>query len=107
MSSRAPRRVFRRWGRHGTARVRQLRRAADYEVLERNGVSVKGAIAIARYGGSWRGIKPKVDYEHGAVGALIYSEPRSSKRTARQRQDVPHLLSGDHVASPRDGKKAR
>jgi N-acetylated-alpha-linked acidic dipeptidase len=49
---------------------------ADYEMLERMGVSVKGAIAIARYGGSWRGIKPKVAAEHGAVGCLIYSDPR-------------------------------
>ncbi|MCC7195888.1 MAG: M28 family peptidase [Gemmatimonadaceae bacterium] len=49
---------------------------ADYEVLERQGVSVKGAIVIARYGGSWRGIKPKVAYEHGAVGCLIYSDPK-------------------------------
>lgn len=48
----------------------------DYEQLERRGISVKGAIVIARYGGSWRGIKPKVAYEHGAVGALIYSDPR-------------------------------
>jgi N-acetylated-alpha-linked acidic dipeptidase len=49
---------------------------ADYEVLERLGVSVKGKIVIARYGASWRGIKPKVAYEHGAVGCLIYSDPR-------------------------------
>jgi N-acetylated-alpha-linked acidic dipeptidase len=49
---------------------------ADYEVLEAQGVSVKGAIVIARYGGSWRGIKPKVAYEHGAVGCIIYSDPR-------------------------------
>ncbi len=49
---------------------------ADYDELDRRGVSVKGAIVIARYGGSWRGIKPKVAYEHGAVGALIYSDPR-------------------------------
>ena len=49
---------------------------ADYEQLERLGVSVKGAIIIARYGGSWRGIKPKVGAEHGAVGCLIYSDPR-------------------------------
>jgi len=48
---------------------------ADYEELERHGVSVKGAIVIARYGGSWRGIKPKVAAEHGAVGCLIYSDP--------------------------------
>jgi N-acetylated-alpha-linked acidic dipeptidase len=49
---------------------------ADYERLERLGVSVKGAIVIARYGMSWRGIKPKVAAEHGAVGCLIYSDPR-------------------------------
>ena len=48
---------------------------ADYDQLERRGISVEGAIVIARYGGSWRGIKPKVAYEHGAVGALIYSDP--------------------------------
>jgi len=47
----------------------------DYETLERLGVSVKGAIVIARYGGSWRGIKPKVAAEHGAVGCIIYSDP--------------------------------
>jgi N-acetylated-alpha-linked acidic dipeptidase len=48
----------------------------DYEQLERFGISVKGAIVIARYGHSWRGIKPKVAAEHGAVGCLIYSDPR-------------------------------
>ena len=41
---------------------------ADYEALEKMGVSVKGKIVIARYGVSWRGIKPKVAYEHGAIG---------------------------------------
>jgi N-acetylated-alpha-linked acidic dipeptidase len=49
---------------------------ADYERLGRLGVSVKGAIVIARYGGSWRGIKPKVAAENGAVGCLIYSDPK-------------------------------
>jgi len=49
---------------------------ADYEELDRLGVSVKGAIVIARYGATWRGIKPKVAAEHGAVGCLIYSDPR-------------------------------
>jgi len=48
---------------------------SDYEELERLGVSVKGAIVIVRYGGSWRGVKPKVAAEHGAVGCLIYSDP--------------------------------
>jgi N-acetylated-alpha-linked acidic dipeptidase len=49
---------------------------ADYEQLDRLGISVKGAIVIARYGESWRGIKPKVAAEHGAIGCLIYSDPR-------------------------------
>ncbi len=49
---------------------------ADYAELAAMGISVKGAIVIARYGGSWRGIKPKVAAEHGAVGCLIYSDPR-------------------------------
>ncbi|HET8922847.1 MAG TPA: transferrin receptor-like dimerization domain-containing protein [Candidatus Acidoferrum sp.] len=47
----------------------------DYEQLDRLGVSVKGKIVIARYYHSWRGIKPKVAAEHGAVGCLIYSDP--------------------------------
>jgi N-acetylated-alpha-linked acidic dipeptidase len=51
-------------------------RPSDYEELARRGVSVKGAIVIARYGQSWRGIKPKVAAEHGAIGCLIYSDPR-------------------------------
>ena len=49
---------------------------ADYEELQRLGVSVSGAIVIARYGASWRGIKPKVAAEHGALGCIIYSDPR-------------------------------
>ena len=49
----------------------------DYEQLERLGVSVKGCIVIARYGASWRGIKPKVAAEKGAVGCIIYSDPRN------------------------------
>ena len=50
---------------------------ADYDALERRGISVKGAIVIARYGQTWRGIKPKVAAEHGAIGCLIYSDPRN------------------------------
>jgi N-acetylated-alpha-linked acidic dipeptidase len=47
----------------------------DYEELEKRGIDVKGKIVISRYGGSWRGIKPKVAAEHGAIGCLIYSDP--------------------------------
>jgi len=47
----------------------------DYEELDRLGVSVAGKIVIARYGHSWRGIKPKVAAEHGAIGCIIYSDP--------------------------------
>jgi N-acetylated-alpha-linked acidic dipeptidase len=48
----------------------------DYEQLDRMGISVKGAIVISRYGTSWRGTKPKVAAEHGAIGCLIYSDPK-------------------------------
>jgi N-acetylated-alpha-linked acidic dipeptidase len=48
---------------------------SDYDELERMGIDVKGKIVVAKYGGSWRGIKPKVAYEHGAVGCIIYSDP--------------------------------
>ncbi len=48
----------------------------DYELLAERGIDVKGRIVIARYGGAWRGIKPKVAAEHGAIGCLIYSDPR-------------------------------
>src|SRR2546428_1980182 len=54
---------------------------ADYERLARLGISVKGAIVIARYFGSWRGIKPKVAAEHGAVGCIIYSDPKDDGYT--------------------------
>jgi len=53
----------------------------DYEELERRGVSVKGAIVIARYGHAWRGIKPLVAGEHGAVGCIIYSDPHDDGYT--------------------------
>ncbi|HEY2051430.1 MAG TPA: transferrin receptor-like dimerization domain-containing protein [Caulobacteraceae bacterium] len=48
---------------------------ADYEELRRLGVDVKGKIVIVRYGAGWRGLKPKLAYEHGAVGCIIYSDP--------------------------------
>ncbi len=48
----------------------------DYEVLRSLGIDVQGKIVIARYGGSWRGIKPKVAAEKGAIGCILYSDPR-------------------------------
>ncbi|HYJ63210.1 MAG TPA: M28 family metallopeptidase [Parafilimonas sp.] len=47
----------------------------DYDKLAEMGIDVKGKIVIAKYGNSWRGIKPKVAQEHGAVGCIIYSDP--------------------------------
>ena len=47
----------------------------DYELLERYGIDVAGRIVIAKYGRSWRGIKPKLAAEKGAIGAIIYSDP--------------------------------
>ena len=48
----------------------------DYRELARRGIDVKGKIVIARYGGGWRGLKPKLAHEHGAIGCIIYSDPR-------------------------------
>ncbi len=48
----------------------------DYETLAKYGIDVKGKIVIAKYGRRWRGIKPKVAQEHGAIGCLIYSDPQ-------------------------------
>ncbi|MDP4237949.1 MAG: M28 family metallopeptidase [Bacteroidota bacterium] len=48
----------------------------DYKQLEKLNIDVKGKIVIARYGHSWRGIKPKIAYEHGAIGCIIYSDPK-------------------------------
>ena len=48
----------------------------DYKDLARRGIDVKGKIVITRYGGGWRGLKPKLAQEHGAVGCIIYSDPR-------------------------------
>lgn len=50
-------------------------RPEDYEILERNGIDVTGKIVIARYGKTWRGIKPKLAGEKGAIGTIIYSDP--------------------------------
>ena len=49
---------------------------ADYDELAKLGIDVKGKIVIAKYGRSWRGIKPKVAQEHGAIGCIIYSDPK-------------------------------
>ena len=55
---------------------------ADYETLERQGVDVKGKIVIARYGNGWRGLKPLLAQMHGAVGCIIYSDPRDDGYSA-------------------------
>jgi N-acetylated-alpha-linked acidic dipeptidase len=47
----------------------------DYKALERKGIDVRGKIVIARYGAGWRGLKPLLAQEHGAVGCIIYSDP--------------------------------
>src|ERR1700684_3783139 len=72
---------------------------ADYEQLDRMGVSVKGAIVIARYGGAWRGIKPKVAAEHGAVGCIIYSDPRDGGYARGTRLPQGHDAPGRRRAA--------
>jgi len=48
----------------------------DYEELKRMGIDVKGKIVIAKYGRSFRGIKPKIAHEQGAIGCIMYSDPK-------------------------------
>jgi len=48
----------------------------DYEYLKKQGIDVGGKIVLARYGQAWRGVKPKVAAENGAIGCLIYSDPK-------------------------------
>ena len=99
---------------------------ADYEELGRLGVSVKGAIVIAKYGHVWRGVKPRVAWEHGAIGCLIYSEPKDDgyspevtfpegpMRPAQGVQrgsvmDFPHAYPGDPltpgIGATKDAKR--
>lgn len=47
----------------------------DYKALARRGIDVRGKIVIARYGVGWRGLKPKLAQDHGAIGCIIYSDP--------------------------------
>lgn len=84
---------------------------ADYEALARLGVSVKGKIVIARYGQGWRGLKPKLAQEAGAVGAIIYSDPREDgyavddvypKGAARPPQGFQRGSVADMTAFPGD-----
>jgi len=49
---------------------------ADYDTLKERGIDVKGKIVLVRYGAAFRGVKPRVAYEHGAIGCIIYSDPR-------------------------------
>lgn len=58
----------------------------DYKALERLGIDVKGKIVIVRYGQGWRGLKPKLAQDHGAVGCIIYSDPRDDGYSV----DVPY-----------------
>lgn len=51
---------------------------SDYEALAERGIDVRGKIVLVRYGALFRGLKPRIAGEHGAVGCLIYSEPKDS-----------------------------
>jgi N-acetylated-alpha-linked acidic dipeptidase len=54
----------------------------DYDALAQRGIDVRGKIVLARYGGGWRGLKPKLAQEHGAAGCLIYSDPADDSYAA-------------------------
>ena len=62
----------------------------DYDALARRGIDVRGKIVLARYGAGWRGLKPLLAQQHGAVGCLIYSDPADDGFS----QDDPYPLGG-------------
>ena len=76
---------------------------ADYEELARMGIDVKGKIVLAKYGGSWRGIKPKVAYEQGAIGCIMYSDPKDDGYFQGDQGKENLLAPGqpDHVRLPK------
>ncbi|MDQ1347039.1 MAG: N-acetylated-alpha-linked acidic dipeptidase [Acidobacteriota bacterium] len=69
----------------------------DYEELAQRGIDVRGKIVLARYGGSWRGIKPKVAAEHGAIGCLIFSDPAEDGYTQGDAWPKGGWRAGDSV----------
>ena len=79
----------------------------DYRTLDRMGVDVRGKIVIARYGHGWRGLKPKLAQDHGAVGCIIYSDPADDgvwgrenlpRRTCKAAAGHPTRVGGRHAA---------
>jgi len=72
-------------------------RIEDYEQLERMGVSARGAIVIVRYGQIFRGVKSKIAYEHGAVGCIIYSDPKDDGYSAEAIFPNGPMRPGDGV----------
>ncbi len=70
---------------------------ADYDVLARHGIDVRGKIVIARFGHSWRGVKPLVAAEHGAVGCIIYSDPADDGYSAGDAYPKGTARSADAV----------
>lgn len=53
-------------------------RKEDFEQLAEMGVEVEGKIVIARYGGNFRGYKAKFAEAAGAVGLIIYTDPKDA-----------------------------
>ncbi|GAB4355827.1 MAG: transferrin receptor-like dimerization domain-containing protein [Bryobacter sp.] len=51
-------------------------RREDFELLRQKGIDIPGKIALVRYGRVFRGMKPKVAAEFGAIGCIVYSDPR-------------------------------
>ncbi len=69
----------------------------DYKALQRMGVDVKGKIVIARYGQGWRGLKPKLAQDHGAVGCIIYSDPRDDGYSTDDAYPEGRVASGARI----------
>lgn len=49
----------------------------DFDKLEKNNISVKGFICLARYGGGHRGEKVRNCHERGGIATIIFSDPKA------------------------------
>ncbi|MDF2157802.1 M28 family peptidase [Algoriphagus sp. CAU 1675] len=53
----------------------------DFEKLAEMGVDLNGKVVIARYGGNFRGFKAKYAEQYGAIGLVVYTDPKDNGYT--------------------------
>lgn len=62
----------------------------DFEDLVKANVTLKDKVAIARYGGIFRGLKVKRAQELGMVGVILYSDPGDDGDLTEEKGEKPY-----------------